>query len=112
MNETFAACLLSARAAARRAGESAADAAYLLGKGAGALAHAARRRFRAKTLESKVETALQEVGAMLYATHTGRPTDSKLLLNKLQEIDGLRSELSALESGSPRKSRNSRGRHR
>ena len=34
---------------------------------------------------------------MIYATHTGTPTESEVLLAKLQEIDGLRQQIDRLE---------------
>ena len=34
---------------------------------------------------------------MIYATHTGNPTDSEVLLAKLQEIDALKAQIAALE---------------
>ena len=34
---------------------------------------------------------------MLYATHTGHPTDSDALLEKLREVDSLRAERARLE---------------
>ena len=42
--------------------------------------------------------ALREVGEMLYATHTGTPTDSEILQAKLEEIDGLKAQIAALEA--------------
>ena len=35
---------------------------------------------------------------MIYATHTGTPTDSDVLLEKLQEIDRLREEAEAIQA--------------
>ena len=35
---------------------------------------------------------------MLYATHTGTPTDSEILQAKLEEIDRLKAEIAALET--------------
>lgn len=37
-------------------------------------------------------------GEMVYATHTGDPTESEVLLAKLQEIDGLKEQIAALEA--------------
>ena len=37
-----------------------------------------------------MDAALRQVGEMIYATHTGTPTESEVLLAKLQEIDALR----------------------
>ena len=48
-------------------------------------------------LQSSVQTALGEVGAMMYATHTGTPTNSDVLVEKLEEIDALNIEIVKLE---------------
>ena len=53
-----------------------------------------------RAAENKADTgrALREVGEMIYATHTGTPTDSDVLLEKLQEIDRLREEAEAIQA--------------
>ena len=48
-------------------------------------------------LRAEVNTCLRELGELLYATHTGTPTDSDVLLAKMQEIDGLKARLRELE---------------
>ena len=37
-----------------------------------------------------VKTKLQELGELLYATHTGTPTESEVLFAKMEEIDALK----------------------
>ena len=78
-------------------GGSAADAAYGMGKRAGELLSVAKLNIRIMDLKGAVGTALREVGEMIYATHTGTPTESEVLLAKLQEIDGLRQQIDRLE---------------
>lgn len=56
-----------------------------------------RRNARMAELESAVLTELRRVGEMIYATHTGNPTDSEVLLAKLREIDALHGEIRVLK---------------
>ena len=43
-----------------------------------------------------MRNCLTEIGEMLYATHTGNPTDSEILQQKLEEIDSLKAEIAVL----------------
>ena len=97
MNEKFGRFLLAARDAAAVAGGLAVGAAEGAGKLAEAVADSARLRLRAATLEGQVEGALMEVGELLYATHTGSPSDSEELQRKLEEIDALKAELAEVQ---------------
>ena len=45
-----------------------------------------------------VKTKLQELGELLYATHTGTPTESEVLFAKMEEIDALKAEIAELEA--------------
>ena len=45
------------------------------------------------TVEGDINGKLMEVGEMVYATHTGTPTESEELLAKLREIDELKAQL-------------------
>lgn len=65
------------------------------------LVSAVRLRQRIAELEREEEARLAEAGRMVYATHTGVPTPSVVLLEKLREIDGLEAQITALrrESG-------------
>jgi len=47
--------------------------------------------------KAAVNTAMREIGELLYATHTGDPTESEVLQAKLEEIDALKAEIAALE---------------
>ena len=49
-------------------------------------------------LRQEVKLQLQAVGAMLYATHCGKPSDSEVLLEKLRVIDGLEEQIRALST--------------
>lgn len=98
MNETFGKILTTAYGAAVRAGGAAVNVASAVGRKTGELADSAKLRFRAATLEGRVEGTLAEVGELLYATHTGSPTDSEVLQEKLEEIDALKAELAEVNS--------------
>lgn len=78
---------------ALQAGDLAADAVYGAGQLADDLLSSAKLRLRAATVEGDINGKLMEVGEMVYATHTGSPTESEALLNKLQEIDQLKAQL-------------------
>lgn len=107
MNEKMKAAWNAARGAAVQAGTLAAAAACGVGRVTGDLVSTARTRLRIAALEDAVEKALEEVGRLLYATHTGTPTDSEVLQAKLQEIDELRAEIARLR-GKPTESGKSR----
>lgn len=81
---------------AYQAGDIAADAAYGAGKKAEELLSAAKLRVRAATVEGEISERMAEVGKMVYATHTGTPTESETLLAKLQEIDELKARLAGI----------------
>lgn len=97
MNETFKTILDTAKEAALWAGEATVDGACCLGRAAGDLVDRAKQKLRLATLEGAVEGALAEVGELLYATHTGTPTDSQVLQEKLEKIDALKAEIIRLE---------------
>jgi hypothetical protein len=98
MNEKLYDVLDRVQSTAVRAGGAAADAACGVGRRAGALLSTAKLNIRVTELRGQVNTALQEAGAMLYATHTGTPTDSNILLAKLEEIDALYAQIDALNA--------------
>ena len=93
MNESIGKALAAVRRAAVCAGGLAAGAASDVSRKTGELAASAKLRFRAASLEGQVEGTLAEVGELLYATHTGSPTDSEVLQRKLEKIDALKAEL-------------------
>lgn len=96
MNEKLQNLLETVRRTAWQAGDLAADAVYGAGQLADDLLSSARLRVRAATVEGDINGKLMEVGEMVYATHTGTPTESEALLAKLQEIDELKARLSCI----------------
>ena len=73
------------------------DTVYGAGKKAGKLADAAKVRLQIVDRKAGVNALLREIGELLYATHTGEPSDSEIMLAKLQEIDALKAEIAVLE---------------
>lgn len=77
--------------------ETARNAAYTVGLGAKKLTNAAKQQLEITDLRAEVNLCLRELGELLYATHTGTPTDSDELLKKMEEIDSLKERLRVLE---------------
>ena len=98
MNEKLYELLDTIQRTAVQASDVAADAAYGVSKKAGELLSVAKLNIRVVELKAEVNTALRELGEMLYATHTGTPTDSEILQAKLREIDDLKAQIAALEA--------------
>ncbi len=98
MNEKMQELLENAQRTAVQVGDMAADAAYGVSKKAGELLSVAKLRVRIATLEGDVDSCMMEIGELLYATHTGTPTDSEVLQEKLEEIDGLKAEIAQLNA--------------
>lgn len=98
MNEKLASLLESVQRTAVQAGDVAVDAAYSVGKVAGELLSVAKLNVRIMERKAAVNTALKEVGEILYATHTGNPSDSEILLAKLREIDVLKAEIVEMQN--------------
>lgn len=96
MNERLYEILDTVQRTAVQVGDTAADVAYGVSKKAGELLSVAKLRVRIATLEGEVRNCLTEIGEMLYATHTGNPTDSEILQQKLEEIDSLKAEIAVL----------------
>ena len=95
MNERLEELLDSVQRTSSEVGDVAADAVYGVGKKAGALLSVAKLNIKIIELEGQINTALRKVGEMIYATHTGTPTDSEELLEKLQEIDSCHEKIAA-----------------
>ena len=85
------------RAAAADAGTFVRNAASAVDDGAQKLTGAVKRRLETADLHGEINVRLQELGELLYATHTGTPTDSEALVNKMKEIDDLKARLHAVE---------------
>ena len=98
MNEKLLDILETVQRTAVQVGDTAADVAYGVGKKTEELLSVAKLNIRIVDLKAGVNTAMREVGEMLYATHTGTPTDSDDLLAKLQEIDELNARLAELNA--------------
>ena len=98
MNQKLSELLASVQSAAIQVSDVAVDAVYGAGKKAGELMDAARIQMRIVDRKAEVNLALRELGEILYATHVGEPSDSEIMLAKLQEIDALKAEIAELES--------------
>ena len=98
MNEKLRALLDQIQATAAKLGDTAADAAYGVGKKAEVLLSTAKLNIKIAELKQAANREKQEVGEMIYATHTGSPTDSDVLLEKLQDIDKLYAQIAELET--------------
>nr|WP_325185225.1 zinc ribbon domain-containing protein [uncultured Oscillibacter sp.] len=105
MNEKLQNLLDLIQRTALQAGDLAADAVYGAGQMADDLLSSAKLRVRAATVEGDINGKLMEVGEMVYATHTGNPTESEALLAKLQEIDELKAQLSDIRDALDRRPR-------
>ena len=97
MNERLQELLDAVQRTASQVSDTAADAAYGVGKRAGELLSVAKLNIQIMDLKGEVGAALREVGEMIYATHTGTPTESEALLAKLREIDALQTRVGQLE---------------
>lgn len=98
MNEKLHDILDMVQRTAVQVGDTAADVAYGVGKKTEELLSVAKLNIRIVDLKAEVNTSMREVGEMLYATHTGTPTDSDILQAKLEEIDGLKTQITELEA--------------
>jgi transposase len=92
MDERLQAILDSVQKTADTAAETAQD----MGKRATQWLSAGKLNIRIMDLKNQVSEKLREVGQMVYSTHTGSPTDSESLLQKLREIDQLNAQIQAL----------------
>lgn len=97
MNEKLYELLDAVQRTAVQAGNVASDAAYGMSKKANELLAVAKLNIKIMELKGNVKTQMQELGELLYATHTGNPTESDVLLEKLQEIDALYAQIAEYE---------------
>ncbi len=65
-------------------------------EGAEKIAEGVKLRYEAARVEGEMDGKLMEAGEMVYATHTGSPTESEELVEKLREIDDLKAQLAEL----------------
>ena len=86
------------RQTCRRASAAAADAAYLASHQALRLMDSAKLRLHLAELENRRDRELCRVGQLVYATHTGDPTDSEQLLEQLRAVDGVNDQIAEVEA--------------
>ena len=98
MNESLKKLWDTVRASADNLAESAADTISCLGDKASGFVNITQLNLSLAEKKNKVNTLLREVGAMVYATHTGSPTESEALLAKLSEIDAAQAEVDAVQA--------------
>lgn len=96
MNEKLRSLLDTVQRTAVQINETADAAAHCVSRKASELLSVAKLNIRVADLTGEVDLRLQELGQMLYDTHTGAPTDSEVLLAKLREVDGLKAQIRAL----------------
>ncbi|MEG1592949.1 MAG: zinc ribbon domain-containing protein [Oscillibacter sp.] len=98
MNERLHELLDSVQRTAGVVGDAASDVAYGVGKKATMLLSVGKLNIKTVDLKAEISVKLREVGEMMYATHTGYPTDSDDLLEKLGQIDELHAQIAALSA--------------
>lgn len=101
MAETLHTLLHTVRTAATNVGHTAGTTVFIAGQKAEALVDCGKRRLHCMDLQAELNLQLREVGELMYATHTGHPTDSRVLLEKLETIDHLYQQLDALQKEEP-----------
>lgn len=94
--DTFYDLLDSLKEGAYLAGTFALGTLGLACEGAEKLAEGVKLRYEAARVEGEMDEKLMEAGEMVYATHSGNPTESEELLDKLREVDALKSRLAEL----------------
>lgn len=94
--EKFYQLLDALRTGAEAAGTLALGTLGLACEGAEKIAEGVKLRYQAARVEGEMDEKLMEAGEMVYATHTGNPTESGELLEKLREIDALKAQLTEL----------------
>ena len=98
MNEKLQSILEYIQKNAVFAAQGVSTAANCVGGKAAELLSVGKMRIQLTELQSEVSRQLRQVGEQIYATHTGHPTDSDVLLKKLQEIDEKYAQIHDLES--------------
>ena len=108
MDEKLQEILDTVQKTAVEVGTAAGDLFSAAGQRASALLSVSKLNVRAADLKAQRSVLLQEVGAMVYGTHTGTVADSDTLLAKLREIDGVEQELSRVNAEIARLRQNAR----
>ena len=93
-----------ARQTCRRASSAAADTAYLAMHQAVRLTDSAKLRLHLAELENRRDRELRRVGELVYATHTGDPTDSEQLLEQLRVVDSVNGQIAEVNAELVRRS--------
>ena len=101
--EKFYDLLDTLRAGVETAGTLALGTLGLACEGAEKIAEGVKLRYQAARVEGEMDGKLMEAGEMVYATHTGTPTESEALVEKLREIDDLKVRLAELNETLGRK---------
>ena len=83
--------------AVQKAAADLGDAACAAGKRANEWVQNGRARVQILDLRTEVNVRLKEIGQIVYNTHTGTPTDSDVLLAKLEEIDRINARIAELQ---------------
>lgn len=96
LDERLQKVLDSVQKTAGTAACAATDAARTVGEKATLLLSVGKMNMKLAEVNREIAVQLQSVGELVYATHTGDPTDSEVLLSRLQVIDALRAQADAL----------------
>lgn len=108
MDEKLQEILDTVQKTAVEVGTAAGDLFSAAGQRASALLSVSKLNVRTADLKAQRSVLLQEVGAMVYGTHTGTVADSDKLLAKLREIDGVEQDLSRVNAEIARLRQNAR----
>ena len=98
MNKRLKAYALGAGKTACQAAAFTAGAVSAAGKKGKNLAQTALFRSRIAREEAAVQQSMEEIGRLLYATHTGNPTDSEVLLREMEKVDLRKAHIRTLEA--------------
>lgn len=98
MDEKLQEILDTVQKTAVEVGNAAGDLLTAAGQRASSLLSVSKLNVRVADLKAQRSVFLQEVGAMVYGTHTGQIADSDALLSKLREIDGVEQEITRIDA--------------
>lgn len=93
MDERLQDILSTVQKTAVEVGSAAGDFISTAGQKASSLLSVSKLNVRVADLKAQRSVLLQEVGSMVYGTHTGEIADSDALLGKLREIDRVNQEI-------------------
>lgn len=93
MDERLQEILDTVQKTAVEVGSAAGDLFTAAGQRASSLLSVSKLNVRMADLKARRDVLLQEIGSMVYGTHTGQIADSDALLAKLREIDGVNQEI-------------------